>query len=200
MRYFEAFPTIDYNDQKIKNLLTRVKFLEAAKTSASVYHPFTILDGESPAKIAYDYYDSTDYQWIIFLLNDIVDPYHDWPLDTYDFEEHVKAKYGSLAQAQSTILHYVKVPDEYLVNLNDPNDYHLASTFSGDSSGYKLIQDDKEIRISPETYAQNPDDAFQPVDAYTYEMARNETKRNIKLLDRSFTRSIENELKEILKN
>jgi hypothetical protein len=198
MRYFENFPVIEYDDVKVKNILTRVKLVESSKTSKTVYHPFTIIDGETPQKIAYDYYGSTDYTALIFLTNNIIDPYYDWPLSTVEFENHIKKKYGSLAVAQSTILWYQKHPTQYYVSISDPNDFRNVTGFTGDASKYKLITQDNEIKISVDTYERSPDLSFYPVDAYAYESEQNEAKRNIRLLDRSYVRMFDRELKALL--
>jgi hypothetical protein len=199
MRYFEAFPVINYNDISVKNILLRVKLLESAKSVRSVYHPFTLREGESPQKIAYDYYGSTEYAWLIFLVNNIVDPYYDWPLSTVEFENHIKKKYGSLAAAQEEILYYQKKPVQFYISIADPSEYILADGFEGDTSGYNLItRTDIDIKISPESYAANPDAAFTPVDAYTFEEIANENKRNIRLLDKTYARIMDTELKNLL--
>ncbi|AGS81113.1 baseplate wedge subunit protein [Caulobacter phage Cr30] len=199
MRYFEAFQTIDYNNQNARNLLTRVRFLENAKDVISIYHPFTIQDGEDPRKIAYDYYGSTDYVWIIFLANNIIDPYHEWPLDTFEFEEFLKKKYGSLETAQSTILYYQKNPEIYYVSLTDPRNYLSSSEIgSADLSSFTRIEQDSRVKITPESFEVNPSDDFFPVSAYDYEMNLNEEKRNIKLIDNSYVRMLDRELKAVL--
>lgn len=199
MRYFEPFPTLDYNDYRVKNILARVKLLEKAKSTRSLYHPFTVLDGEDPRKIAYDYYGSTDYTWLIFIVNDIIDPYYDWPLSTVEFEAHIKKKYGSFQAAQEEILYYRKTPDEYYLSLTNPNVFVKKELFSGDASGYRLVtQDTIDITISPETYDRNPDADYSPVDAFSWEVDRNEDRRNIRLLDRAYASSMDKELKTLL--
>jgi hypothetical protein len=176
-----------------------VKVLEASKSQVSIYHPFTILDGETPQKIAYDYYGSTEYTWVIFLVNNIIDPYYEWPLNTTEFEDHMKLKYGSLSVAQSTILHYKKTPKKYYLSLTNPSAYIPFETFSGDASQYQLVdQDGAEIRMSVESYNRNADADFAPVYAYDWEHEQNEIRRNIKLLDRSYIRFIEKDLKNLM--
>lgn len=199
MRYFESFPRIDYENQNVQNLLTRVRFLESIKNSISVFHPFTIQDGEDPRKIAYDYYGSTDYTWIIFLANNIVDPYYEWPMDTFEFEEFLKKKYGSLENAQSTILYYQKNPEIYYVSLTNPEEYVLESeAYAYDLSGYTRIEQDSRVKITQESYERNPSPDFFPVYAYDYEMQLNEEKRNIRLIDNSYVRQLNRELKAVL--
>jgi hypothetical protein len=198
MRYFGTFPVIDYNDQRVVNLIARVKVLESAKNDRSVYHPFVILDGETPQKIAYDYYGSTEYIWIIFLMNNIIDPYYEWPLSTIEFEEYIKKKYGSLAAAQSEILYYKKKSDKFYLDIFDPQNYVAEASFSGDASRYTLVEINKELKKSKESYDRNPDVSYLPVYAYDEEQILNNNRRHIKLLDQSFKKEIDRELKALL--
>lgn len=199
MKYFENFPLVEYNDVMVQNLLVRVKLLEQAKAQRSIYHPFTVIEGETPEQVAYDYYGSADYTWLIYLVNGIIDPYYDWPMTTEQLEATIKSKYGSLAAAQATILYYKKTPPSFYVSISNPNDFQPAIGFTGDASRYKLItQGTVDLRISPETYAMNPDLSYSAVDAYTDAFDTNEDKRNITLLDRAYTNEMDTELKALL--
>lgn len=200
MRYFEAFPKIDYNNSTIRNILSRVRVLERTKQYGTVYHPFVINDFESPSKIAYDYYGSTDYTWIIFLVNNIVDPYYDWPLSSQEFDDFIIGKYGSLQAAQSQILHYKKhINSSWYVSISDPNEYYSTTGFTGDTSKYKLVTDDVQIIMSVESYDRNPDANFSPIYVYDHEQELNEQKRYIKLLDKRYARTMDKDLKTLLK-
>ena len=48
-----------------------------------------------PEDIAYYYYGSTDYTWLIYLANNIVDPYHQWPLSQENFNKYLIEKYAA---------------------------------------------------------------------------------------------------------
>jgi len=49
--------------------------------------------GETPETTSYKHFGTTDYFWIILLLNDITDRYYGWPLSDQDFEKYVNDKY-----------------------------------------------------------------------------------------------------------
>ena len=46
---------------------------------------------------------------LIFLVNDIVDPYYDWPLNDESFDSYMRTLYGSTAKAKTTIYEYRKI-------------------------------------------------------------------------------------------
>jgi hypothetical protein len=102
--FFTKFPIISYNGQLAVNLIPKIKFTEAAKRTGAVYYPYTIEEGERPDIIAANYYDDARYSWLIYMVNDIMDPYYDWPLDDSQFKEFIVKKYGSIESATETIL------------------------------------------------------------------------------------------------
>ena len=54
---------------------------------------YTVKTGDTPASLAYYLYGSDKYEWIIYCINSIVNPYYDWPLSEDDFYEMIEEKY-----------------------------------------------------------------------------------------------------------
>lgn len=100
---FNKFPIIAYNGQSAINIISKVKFNEAARRAAAIYYPYTILNGERPDIIAANYYEDSRYSWLIYMVNDIIDPYYDWPLEDKEFIQFIVAKYGSVERAQNKV-------------------------------------------------------------------------------------------------
>lgn len=106
-RYFDKFPTIDYNGTPAKNILARVDFTPEAKRDVYSNFDYTIEDGVSrPDVLSYGYYNNSYYDWLIYLSNGVIDPYHDYYKEPGDFNSYIVAKYGSLSQARNKILYY----------------------------------------------------------------------------------------------
>lgn len=104
--YFSFFPTIAYKNIASQNVLAKVRFEESVKKHAAVFYPYTIIEGERPDQIAEHYYDDATYDWLIYLANGIVDPYHDWPKSQRVFDQYIINKYGSVAIAESQVAFY----------------------------------------------------------------------------------------------
>lgn len=110
MKYFSNIPIINYSNNYVRNILTRIKMMDTFKQSASAFYPF-IVDESSAAgvrleNLAYDYYDDPEDVWLIHIANDIVDPYYDVYLNTEDFQKYITKKYGSIRNANRKILFY----------------------------------------------------------------------------------------------
>jgi hypothetical protein len=54
---------------------------------------YNIKSGDTPASIAYYVYGSERYEWIIYCMNNIINPYYEWPLSENDFYDMIESKY-----------------------------------------------------------------------------------------------------------
>lgn len=93
-KYFDYFPKIDYDGQRVVDITRRNSFTQLAAANPSLYLPFTVKEGERPEDIADYYYGSVDYTWLVYMSNNIIDPYHQWPMAEADFNNYLIEKYG----------------------------------------------------------------------------------------------------------
>jgi len=99
MSYFKIFPNIAYpynadGDQKIgKNILKRFSFKDYIKSNADLYVRYQMRDGETYQSLAKKLYGSPDLHWILFLMNDIKDPYEDLPKNSQEMTAYINQKY-----------------------------------------------------------------------------------------------------------
>ena len=91
-------PTIKYLNRNVKDVTRRVNFMKKTVSNPYVHLPYTVEEGDRPEDIAYYYYGSTDYTWLVYLANNMIDPYHDWPLSQDNFDQYLIQKYAALSQ------------------------------------------------------------------------------------------------------
>ena len=100
--YFDNFPTIPYDSElkgqfkDVKNLLRRVGVRAKVKSNASLFDTYDVKNGESPETIAFKMYGDANLHWVVMLLNDITDRYHDWPMSEAQFLQFVNEKYSNV--------------------------------------------------------------------------------------------------------
>jgi hypothetical protein len=138
----------------------------------SIFYTYEVKDGEKPSMVAYNYYGSVDYTWLVMISNQMIDPYFDWILSDEEFQQFIISKYNSILAAQTLVV-------EYADNVSDER-------YSLDTFNYVFEGDDL-------------DGWLIPVYAYDKEFELNEQKRNIKLIDKRFTRQITLELEKSLR-
>lgn len=126
--FLSRFSTLNYSGSFAQNITTRIKFKEIAKSRRVVFYPYVIKEGERPEQIAQFYYDDPRYAWLVFLSNDIYDPYYDWYMSDNVFREFIVKKYNSIEAANKKILYWRNnwVNDDSMIS---PAQYSsLAST------------------------------------------------------------------------
>lgn len=94
MKYFENFPEVIYDGKRVKDITRRNRFVRGLQNNPLLYMPYTVEEGERAEDIANFYYGSVDYVWLVYMANNIIDPYHEWPLNTQEFNDMLIEKYA----------------------------------------------------------------------------------------------------------
>lgn len=106
MNYFDKIPTITYDGKLCKNLLARARLSDETRKNQSIFYPYTMSEADRIDILSNDYYEDPGYTWLIWMTNNVVDPYFDLPLNTDDFNNMISVKYGSYATAARNIKFY----------------------------------------------------------------------------------------------
>ena len=99
--YFDAFPVIPYdakgdlNFKDVTNLLRRVGMRAKLKSNTLLYDTYDVKEGETPEIIAHKLYGDAQLHWIILLVNEITDRYHQWPMSGMQFLDYLNDKYDN---------------------------------------------------------------------------------------------------------
>lgn len=102
----------------------RVVFDKAAEKVPSFFYPYELSSGLRADLLAEAHYGTWEYEWMIYMMNGVVDPYYGWYLDTTDFNNFLIDKYGSVEYTQDRVKFYrlnwsdsdTKITPEYLDN------------------------------------------------------------------------------------
>ena len=169
-KYFKNFPLVTYNSKLVRNIMLKSAFIDELNLGDTAFYTYEVKDGERPTTVAFNYYKSIDYVWLVFLSNQITDPYFEWPLSSQELDAHIIKKYGSLETSQQTIVEYKNT------------DYDITTL---DTFNY---------------YQQNkiPTENLTPVYAYDKEVQLNEQKRNIQLIPNIYAEQIAYQLEQSL--
>lgn len=71
-----------------------------------MFYPVELLAGMRADVLADAYYQDAEQDWIIYLSNQIIDPYYNWYLDEADFQSYVSDKYGDADVPKEKIKYY----------------------------------------------------------------------------------------------
>lgn len=100
--YFSKFPILQYPVKDgtstrfafVRNLMRRIAMSESLKTDGGVFVEYQLKDGERPEHIAERVYGDPMFHWLVLLVNETLDPYHDWCKSESAMEEYIMKKYG----------------------------------------------------------------------------------------------------------
>lgn len=98
MDYFKYFPTIDYNfgdhaqKDKFRNISIYTDVIDQVKDNLTIYEDYNILDGERPDNVSQKFYDTPEYHWTFYMLNDKIRE-KGWPLTQQKLYEFALKKY-----------------------------------------------------------------------------------------------------------
>ena len=140
--YFDNFPVIVYDSvgqgkyKDVTNLLRRVAMRSKVKSNTLMFDTYDVKEGETPEMIADKLYGDPELHWVILLVNDITDRYHQWPMSTPQFLAFVNDKYSNV----DGVHHYEIAQDS-----GDTDFYASASTVT--NFEYEENEQDKKRKI-----------------------------------------------------
>jgi hypothetical protein len=195
--YFRQVPDFDYvnrdSDGKsigdyntVKNLFKRVKIREDILKNLAYFTLYKIEGDDRPDNVAFDIYDDETLDWVVLLSNNIMNVQTEWPMTQMAFNDFLIKKYGDIEKSNN-IHHY-----ETRELKNDAGEIVVP----------KGLKVQKNFKIE---YFDEKRDAYvirvNEVDAvtnYTYEVRKEELKRNIYLIKPEYLELIIEDINRIM--
>lgn len=213
-KFFKYFPNTQYtldglNVQTVKNILAKVSFEKDFRDNSVLYYEYFVNEGDTPDIVAHKVYGSSENHWILLLLNELIHPQFDWPLDSQSFNKYIDKKYqaqeyannstegaGTTWATQNT-KDYIKIETKKNKKLDKDisvetfiiTSEEWANTASSTTSDYTL-SDGNLISITT---------IKDTISYYDYELKVNEDKRSIKILKPEFVPIVQDELQRVFK-
>ena len=150
--YFEKFPVVLYDsvgkgDFKFAtNLLRRVGLRTKIRTNVLLFDTYDIRSGETPEEIADKLYNDPELHWVILMVNDITDRYHQWPLNENQFQAHINDKYSNIDAVHHYEITQTSGDTTLKIDVGTVNtDYPSATAIT--NYEYEVIQEDEKRQI-----------------------------------------------------
>lgn len=105
-KLFENLPNLIYNNKLVKDITRRAKLVDNAPSVPFVLYPYEIRNNLRSDIISEFYYGDSQLDWLIYMTNDIFDPYWEWYLTDEQIEEKLKSNFGSVETAMKKIKFY----------------------------------------------------------------------------------------------
>ena len=157
----------DYNFKDVTNLLRRVRLRTKVKTNVMLFDTYDVKNGETPEMIADKLYGTTELHWVVLMVNDITDRFHQWPMNSSQFNQYTVDKYD---------------------DVNGTHHYEIAQD-SGDTTVKIWVEND----VDTDAYTST---AITRITNYEYEEKEQDRKRQIQLLDPRYVNIFINEFND----
>ena len=166
--YFSQFPTIPYDAEgngkfkDVKNLLRRVGIRAKVKANTMLFDTYDVKNGETPESIAFKLYDDAELHWVVMLVNNITDRFHDWPLSEAQFLNFVNEKYSN-----PDAIHHYEIEQEsgdtsIKINIGTSNaDYPTATAITNYEYEQEEQDNKRKIRLLDPSFIDDFIDEFK---------------------------------------
>jgi hypothetical protein len=203
MLYFNSFPkviTTDYKNNSIvlTNLMARTDIIPSLLKNPLIFYAYDMKDSDRPDIISNKYYDDVNRFWMVLYSNQIVDPEYDFALSGQKFNAYLKAKYpttdiNSTYEYRKTITTYdpISLTSTTKTIVIDLPTYNSTSTGTTTSNFYDSMGN--IIASVTQTISK------EAVSIYQYEVEQNEAKRNINLINASYSNQIEKDFTSLMR-
>ena len=160
--YFNSFPLIPYDSvgdgdfKLVTNLLKRVAVRSKVKTNILVFDTYDLRMGETPEEIADKLYGDPELHWVVLLMNDITDRYHQWPMNENQFLAHINDKYDNVDATHHYEISQTSGDTTIKIDIGTDNtDYPTATVIT--NYEYELARQDemRKIRLLDPSYIED---------------------------------------------
>ena len=156
--YFAQFPITIYdsvgdeNYKVVTHLLKRVAIRSKVKVNTLFFDTYDVKEGETPEMIADKLYDDPELHWIVLMVNDITDRYHQWPKNQNQFLSHINDKYSNISGTHHYEISQTSGDTTIKINIGTDNTDHPTATLITNYEYEQERQDtSRKIRLlSPE--------------------------------------------------
>jgi hypothetical protein len=105
--YFSNFNTVQYSNTSAIDITERVVLGNTSVLNTFIYYPTELNYNIRSDNLAYNAYGDPYASWVLYLTNNIIDPYYDWYLTDDQFSSFVDCKYGSVPLAQQKVKYFI---------------------------------------------------------------------------------------------
>ena len=191
MAYFRYLPKVYVRNRTIKdgvhpyelcrNIFRRIKIKDDLQGALLGFTQYEIEEGERPDQVARKFYGDSGLDWIVLIINNVINVNQDWPMTRYDLYNYVEQEHGNV----DAISHY------------ESNEIFATDGTKVFDEGIVVNEDFQYIR--PDGTIVPKSECRHSVTHYEVAAAENEKKRNIYLLRADYVTDFINEFKKLAK-
>jgi len=193
--YFRQLPDFNYVNldsnlsseyTRVKNLFKRGELRSDIFVNLAFFSKYSIVGEESPDEVSLKLYETEEYDWVILLVNNIINVRDEWPLSNDSLYNYLIDVYGS---------------EENLQNIH----HHETIEVKDDSGRVVLRKGLRTEEMYSFTYYENStqqnvtvSNASEAISNYVDAIRKEEAKRNIFVLKPEYLNVLTNDIEKIM--
>ena len=157
--YFTKFPYIIYDSvgngefKIVTNLLRRVAIRSKIKVNTLFFDTYDVKEGETPEMIAHKLYGDSELHWIVLLVNNVTERYHQWPKNNNQFLAYINDKYSNVDATHHYEISQTSGDTTIKIDIGTDNtDYPAASIVTNAEYEESLEDEKRKIRLLEPSY------------------------------------------------
>ena len=223
MGYFRELPNLEYQSflsdaissqsyVLVKNLFRRNKLRDDLQNIFTIFNKYEIVEGARPDTVAEEYYNNSEFDWVVLLTAGIINVRNEWPLSSNNLYNYAEEIYGTKL---NDINHYETIeikdssgrlimPAGKIVDEDFVLSYSQFTDFKKDEDGQYIIDDDpdsdyyeKKIPLT-ENIEKSGSNVIRGVSNFEYETIKNRKKSSIYLLKKTYLQQFLNDMRNIM--
>ena len=223
MGYFRELPNLEYQSflsdsissqsyLTVKNLFRRNKLRDDLQNIFTIFNKYEIVEGARPDTVAEEYYNNSEFDWVVLLTAGIINVRNEWPLSSNNLYNYAEEIYGTKL---NDIHHYETIeikdssgrlimPAGKIVDEDFVLSYSQFTDFKKDEDGQYIIDDDpdsdyyeKKIPLT-ENIEKSGSNVIRGVSNFEYETIKNRKKSSIYLLKKTYLQQFLNDMRNIM--
>ena len=157
--YFSKFPYIVYDSvgngefKIVTNLLRRVAIRSKVKANTLFFDTYDVKEGETPEMVAHKLYGDPELHWVVLLVNNVTERYHQWPKNTNQFLAYINDKYSNVDATHHYEISQVSGDTTIKIDIGTDNTGHSGATAITNFEYEEALEDKKRsIRLLDQSY------------------------------------------------
>ena len=223
MGYFRELPNLEYQSflsdaissqsyVLVKNLFRRNKLRDDLQNIFTIFNKYEIVEGARPDTVAEEYYNNSEFDWVVLLTAGIINVRNEWPLSSNNLYNYAEEIYGTKL---NDIHHYETIeikdssgrlimPAGKIVDEDFVLSYSQFTDFKKDEDGQYIIDDDPDSDYSEkkipltENIEKSGSNVIRGVSNFEYETIKNRKKSSIYLLKKTYLQQFLNDMRNIM--
>ena len=112
--FFEDFEKINYSIDGINHMVTNIVAANMVNRwiidDTYSFRKYKLQSTDTPEKVSFDLYGTTRHYWTLYVVNNIVNPFKDWPI--HYLREYIEKKYDDI----DGIHHFINIKNGLIVD------------------------------------------------------------------------------------